>query len=132
MKRKCASLCMTLILLLSSLVAAKDLTQQYENNNSQFEFHGRLSVYNGNPMFRIWIIGTKRLLGVRGGDQEEADMPKELEQLFTKPFVQIYGDFTVTPIDTYKKGTMQTVRIDAVKNLVIYRDEAFVSRMATL
>jgi len=123
---------MTLILLLSSLVAAKDLTQQYENTNSQFEFHGRLSVYNGNPMYRIWIIGTKRLLGIRGGDLDEADMPKELEQLFTKTFVRIYGDFTVTPIDTYKKGTMQTVRIDAVKNLVIYRDGAFVSRMATL
>ena len=26
--------------------------------------HGRLMAYNGTPTFRIWVVGTKRLLGV--------------------------------------------------------------------
>lgn len=30
-----------------------------------FKVHGRLSSWNGNPTFRIWPTGTKRMLGVR-------------------------------------------------------------------
>ena len=30
--------------------------------------HGRLSLYIGNPSIRIWRIGTKRILGLTGGE----------------------------------------------------------------
>src|SRR3990172_3750180 len=32
---------------------------------------GRLAVYNGNPGWRIWKIGTKRILGVYSGPDSE-------------------------------------------------------------
>src|SRR5229473_8064454 len=38
-----------------------------ENASLCYWTHGRLSVYNGNPSFRIWKIGTHRLLGVFNG-----------------------------------------------------------------
>jgi hypothetical protein len=25
--------------------------------------HGRLMYYNGTPSFRVWVVGTNRLLG---------------------------------------------------------------------
>ena len=31
-----------------------------------FTIHGRLRAYNGNPTFRIWPIGTRRIVGVTG------------------------------------------------------------------
>jgi hypothetical protein len=30
--------------------------------------YGRLNAWNGNPTFRIWIVGTSRMLGVPGED----------------------------------------------------------------
>lgn len=41
-----------------------------------FSVHGRLSNWNGNPTQRIWIIGTKRVLGVR----VDTVLPKSLEE----------------------------------------------------
>jgi hypothetical protein len=33
--------------------------------------HGRLALYNGNPGWRLWKIGTKRILGVYSGPDSE-------------------------------------------------------------
>src|SRR5439155_26631041 len=38
-----------------------------------FRVHGRLAYYNGNPSFRIWRIGTDRILGVQ--DDEAPIVP---------------------------------------------------------
>src|SRR5438045_754398 len=38
-----------------------------ENAPQCYWMHGRLSVYNGNPTFRIWQIGTHHILGVFNG-----------------------------------------------------------------
>src|SRR5229473_5129005 len=50
--------------------------------------HGRLSVYNGSPSFRIWQIGARHILGVFNGpshypartndDIENPELPSEL------------------------------------------------------
>src|SRR5689334_2514264 len=36
-----------------------------------FVVHGRLRAYNGNPTYRIWPAGTRRLLGVTGAHPGE-------------------------------------------------------------
>jgi hypothetical protein len=126
---------LTVVLLASTLCFAgdKDLSKQYENTNSPFRLHGRLSMYCGNPCFRIWIIGTKRLLGVRGGDLEPASMPPDLQAFFhTNASLRVYADFNVTPLTIYKKGHMQIVQIDSAKNLVIYSGEKFLKKMKEL
>src|SRR5690348_17907438 len=38
-----------------------------ENASLCYWTHGRLMVYNGNPSFRIWKTGTRRILGVFNG-----------------------------------------------------------------
>ncbi len=54
--------------------------------------HGRLSVYNGSPSFRIWQIGTRHILGVFNGpshypartndDIENPELPAELYRAY--------------------------------------------------
>lgn len=44
--------------------------------------HGRLRYFNGNPSARIWIVGTRFMLGVRDGD-EGVYIPKELSDLMS-------------------------------------------------
>src|ERR1700754_4715838 len=34
--------------------------------------HGRISAANGNPSIRIWVVGTKRMLGV--GSQDDLSL----------------------------------------------------------
>jgi hypothetical protein len=108
-----------LIIILPSTGNSEEQSNSYENTNTPFAFHGRLSIYVGNPTFRIWISGTKRILGVPGGDLEPAEMPKELESMFSSEDIIIYGDFKVTPLTKYEQGHMQYVRIDSAENLVI-------------
>ena len=101
-------------------------------NGYEADVHGRLSIYNGNPTFRLWIVGTNRILGISGGDLEPAEMPKQLEKLFTSTNVTIYGDFTVSPITTYQDGVLQFVRIEKAKNLVVYSGSKFLNKISEL
>lgn len=86
----------------------------------------------GTPTFRIWVIGTNRILGVPGGDTEPAEMPAKLQKIFTDTSVEVYADFEVTPLEKYKKGRMQDVRIDSVENIVIYKDKKYYKKMKGL
>lgn len=107
-------------------------SKNYKETNATFKLHGRLSVYMGTPTFRIWIIGTKRILGIPGGDTEPAEMPEKLQKLFTSTSVEIYADFIVTPRTKYKTGHMQFVRIDSIENLIIYKDGNFYKKVKAL
>jgi hypothetical protein len=131
-KMKYKQIAILLLLLLLPLRGNADDTKRYIETNSPFKLHGRLMIYNGTPSFRIWIIGTNRLLGIPGGDTEPADMPKALEDLFTEPGVQVYGDFEVTPLTKYKAGEMQLVKITSVENLIIYKGDTFYRKMKKL
>ena len=121
-----------LFLLLLPLMGNADDTKRYIETNSQFKLHGKLSIYMETPTFRIWIIGTNRMLGIPGGDTEPAEMPEKLEKLFTSTSVEIYADFTVTPLTKFRPGYVQDIRIDAAENLVIYKDGKFYKKMKTL
>ncbi len=82
--------------------------------------HGRLSVYNGNPSCRIWIVGTKRILGIREFE-EEWQIPAELHRILAEDINNrlIYADFVVQPLTGRKDGVMQIVRFESAENIVV-------------
>lgn len=80
-----------------------------------FTVHGRLSNWNGNPTQRIWIIGTKRMLGVRVGTES----PKALRDKLGDFDDVATGDFEVCPFTHQQHGRMQIVCIAAVSGITM-------------
>ena|SRR5208337_4504682 len=101
-----------------------------ENAKSCYWTHGRLSLYNGTPSFRLWKVGTHRLLGIYSGpgagpfddglpgdDEADVELPANLMRHdFTKQ--SVYGDFEVCPLAPEKEGHMQPACIESAKKLV--------------
>ena len=85
-----------------------------------FTVHGRLGVYNGTPSCRVWVVGTKRILGIRE-TETECPIPFELLQILKEDINDrwVYGDFTVVPLTKYREGTMQIVTLETAKKLVV-------------
>jgi hypothetical protein len=81
-----------------------------------FNVHGRLRVYNGAGVRRIWWIGTKHMLYI----PDEFAMPESLESKLTMG-VDIYADFLVCPLEKQKAGHMQRVCIEKAQHIVIDR-----------
>jgi hypothetical protein len=108
--------------------------------------HGRLSVANGNPSFRIWRIGTHRILGVFNGpshfpprtiaDDESPEFPPELDRAYEADnrahkratgFMwavppPVFANFEVCPLDPERKGWMQPVCVESARNIFIEND----------
>lgn len=81
-----------------------------------FVVRGRLRAYNGNPTFRIWPAGTRRLLGVTGAlPGQEPILPANLGASFDR---DIFGAFEVCPFTTRQPGVMQRVCIESVKGRI--------------
>jgi hypothetical protein len=99
-----------------------------ENAESCYWTHGRLSVYNGNPTFRLWKIGSRRLMGIYSGprfgpfdpglnEEDDLELPANLKRYdFTK--VCVFGDFEVCPLAPEKEGRMQPACIESDRKLV--------------
>lgn len=92
--------------------------------------HGRLSLYNGTPSFRLWKIGTHRILGIYSGpsvdrsglDNENPEFPASIQKQF-KPYENyIYADFEVCPLEPEISGKMQAACINSAKNIVVIAD----------
>jgi hypothetical protein len=89
-----------------------------------FVIHGRLSAYNGNPTLRIWIVGSKRILGIMAPEGKEGDLvPKKILDVFDDGqgwFTrEMYADFTVEPLAPDIQEHMRPVRILDAKNVVV-------------
>jgi len=97
------------------------------NRTERLTVHGRLMYYNGNPSSRIWIVGTKRVLGVRESGDEIAYMPKELRDLMSWD-KEIFADFVVEPLTPYKQGVMQMVRVISASKIVVTEKDKIVLR----
>jgi hypothetical protein len=100
--------------------------------------HGRLGIYNGTPSYRLWKVGTPRLLGIYSGpsvydgplaskyplDNESPELPANLSRaarnaMATKRiWPDIYADFEVCPLEPEKPGVMQAACIESAKNIV--------------
>jgi hypothetical protein len=88
---------------------------------------GRLTAYNGNPTFRIWVVGSNRLLGVMGRDWRETEAgdmlpPHVRSALGSRPFeTRVFGDFEICPLTRERPGWMQMVCIASAPRLVASR-----------
>jgi hypothetical protein len=108
--------------------------------------HGRLSVYNGSPSFRIWQIGTGHMLGVFNGpshypartndDFENPELTSELYRAYEADNRALkratgimwaipppaFADLEVCPLRQEIKGWMQAVCVESAKNIFIEKD----------
>jgi len=76
-----------------------------------FAIHGRLSTWNGAPTYRIWRIGSRRILGVSN------DLLPESVAANMGWDVEAYGDFLVCPFSRERPGSMQQVCVESAGNL---------------
>jgi hypothetical protein len=90
-----------------------------------FTVHGRLTACTSIPNARIWIIGTKRILGVEDANANPAGeslLPGILaKEMFTLPpcAKAAFGDFTVCPLTPSHPGVMQRVCVASATNIMI-------------
>jgi hypothetical protein len=82
---------------------------------SCFVVRGRLSAYNGTPTFRIWPIGTHRLIGVVPSEDPRS-LPAELRGVASFDR-DVFGIFTVCPFTANRPGVMQFGCVEAVRNV---------------
>ena len=99
-----------------------------QNAKSCYWTRGRLGMYNGMPAYRLWKVGTNRLLGIysgpsvdRGGlDNEAPEFPANVQRaLDVGKWNRIYADFEVCPLEKEKPEAMQAACIEYAKNLVV-------------
>ena len=81
--------------------------------------HGRLTSLQGIP-YRIWLIGTKRMIAV---DNDPvlllpADAPGYLDPA-SPDHSEIFGDFTICPLEQDQPGHLRRACVTSAKNLVV-------------
>lgn len=81
-------------------------------SDSTFTFRGRMSAWNGAPTFRIWRVGTNRMLGIRGICLDSLDLGKY------HPYMglELWGDFTVSAVTPQQLGVMQFICIRSIRH----------------
>jgi hypothetical protein len=88
-----------------------------------FTVHGRLGVYNGIPI-RIWVMGTRRMLGVKDASGGGVTVRPEIQTLLSQDepgATVVYGDYEVCPLSKAHPGWMQFVCIESTAHLVARR-----------
>ncbi len=90
--------------------------------------HARLYVANGGPpALRLFPSGSRRILGVFGGDgsAEAPDLPPNVAAAMAPPspgdLMPVAGDFRVCPLALQKAGWMQPVCIASASRLSALR-----------
>jgi hypothetical protein len=86
-----------------------------------FSLRGRLSIYNGSYVERLWPVGTKRLIALVNTDDTDADLPKSLTRRFDlgpPTTVAIFGVYEVCPITRQRPGVMQHACLVKASHLV--------------
>ena len=124
------------LILLAVAVYSYSAEQDTDKNRNELSaesmrVHGRLSVYDGNPSCRIWIVGTKRILGIHEFE-EECPIPVELHRILAEDVNDrlIYADFIVRPLTEQKDGVMQIVQFESAENIVVTtRDRQFLRKI---
>lgn len=95
-----------------------------------FATRGRIRVYNGSLIFRLWRIGTKRLVAIV--PDEDPIMPEAVKQEIEFS-ADVFGNFVLCPFTAEAPGVMQLACIASASDVrvVEYRD-AGAPRMRTL
>jgi hypothetical protein len=93
--------------------------------------HGRLALYNGTLSFRIWVVGTHRMLRVVDADGDNVGeigkLPPRLarslelhrDELFR---TRAFADFRVCAFTRSRPGVMQSVTLEEARNVRIETD----------
>jgi hypothetical protein len=103
-----------------------------QNASECYWTRGRIREGNGTPAYRMWKVGTKRLLGIYSGpstyndplslDNENPEFPVNVEKIWTSRLgAQLYGDFEVCPLALEHPGAMRPVCVESAKNLFVDR-----------
>ena len=103
-----------------------------ENASDCYWTHGRITIGNGTPAYRLWKIGTKRILGIYSGpstyhdplslDNEYPDFPPNVEKIWSpRVYRPLYGDFEVCPLAPERAGFMRPVCVESAKKLFMDR-----------
>ena len=82
---------------------------------------------NGTPAYRLWKIGTHRILGIYSGpsvdrwglDNENPEFPLNVERNLDSYNNVIFADFEVCPLEPERSGVMQAACIETAKNLFV-------------
>lgn len=117
-------------LVLIAALAAGTATAEARPRGACHTVYARLTVGNGTPAWRLWPVGTGRLLGVHtaAGEPElnPRTFPGRLGQAFRDPRTlqaaeqrRLFGDFTVCPLAARRPGVMQPVCIQSARRLVV-------------
>ena len=77
--------------------------------DSCFSIRGRMGAYSGSPSYRIWIVGTNRLLGVT--QSHGCTVPALLDSLIGVQDKFVFADFVVRPVSPEEAGAMRFVCI---------------------
>ncbi|WP_144034436.1 hypothetical protein [Sphingomonas sp. IBVSS2] len=88
--------------------------------------HGRLFASNGNPAARIWVVGTKRILGIDADEDLSLDqLPANVRRLWLPTGnlfnASVYGDFRVCARKPQRPGVMQRVIVTRASRLHLGR-----------
>jgi hypothetical protein len=84
-----------------------------------------MRVYNGTPSFRIWPIGSHRLLLVsegRFGLEGYENLPKSIADKVSSS-TDLYATFQVCPFTPQKPGVAQLICVDSAENMSVRKHE---------
>ena len=82
-----------------------------------------MSGRNGTPSYRIWVVGTRRILGVSEGRFAPSGyklLPSPLPESLDED-MDYFGDFKVCPFQADTPGSMRLVCVAEVTNLYYRR-----------
>jgi hypothetical protein len=98
------------------------------NANECYWTRGRLRTGNGMPAYRLWKVGTNRVLGIYSGpsvdreglDNEAPEFPRNIQTIFdSHQHPTIYADYEVCPLEKEQPGSMQAACIESAKNILV-------------
>jgi len=80
----------------------------------------------GAPAFRLWEIGTHRMLAIYSGpsvnfaeDNEHPEFPANIRHAFRPSRNSIFADFEVCPLEPEKPNAMQAACIESAKDIFV-------------
>ncbi len=88
-----------------------------------FTVHGRLSIANGTLNYRIWPVGTHRMLAVVDGsdvfdEQAGPPLPADARGMLNGFETDVFGDYEVCPLTRSIPGHMQHVCVVTASKLM--------------
>jgi hypothetical protein len=78
---------------------------------------GRLDLWNGGTPVQIWVVGTRRRLGVE--DPVPAEVTRLLDQADDRWAISIFGDYRVCAVTRSRPGHRQSVKIVGADRLEV-------------